>query len=188
VYGEGQPENSPKVCTADFDTKIGCGGEAYGTDHPLTDAFDDAVDNKANYGQCSEENRGKRGCAPMDGGVCLEGLQINNASGVCDDPDDPIPAIYPPDAGGPDIAGQDAKDQFCRWYFCDESFVCVQSSAGELCRPCEGTDPEDFGSGGCGTIYIEGEPSPIYTPTLDNANCNGDRETTEAQFGSWPAP
>jgi hypothetical protein len=186
VYGEGQPENSSKICVADFD-QIACGAEDYDANHPLTIAYLAAQANKAAYGQCSEENRGKRGCAPMDGGVCNEGLQINNTSGICDDPDDPIPAIYPPDVGGVDIAGQDAKDQFCRWYFCDERSVCVKSGSRELCQPCSGTNPEDYGDGACGQIYIEGEPSTIYTG-LDDANCEGDRATTEAQFGPAPTP
>ena len=188
VYGEGQPENSSKVCAADFDRKIACGGEDYNGDHPLSIAYADAVANKGAYGQCSDENRGKRGCAPKDGGLCNEPLQLNNASGVCDDPDDPIPAVYPPDVGGVEIAGQDAKDQFCRWYFCDETFVCAKSGSREVCLPCSGTDPEDYGDGACGQLYIQGEPSPIYQD-LDGGNCNnGEMATTEAQFGPAPTP
>lgn len=183
VYGEDQPENSSKVCVADF-AQIACGGEDYNGDHPLSIAYAEAVAAKAAYGQCTEENRGKRGCAPKDG-VCDQGLQINNASKVCDDPNDPIPAVYPPGVGGTAIAGQDAKDQFCRWYFCDESFVCAKSGSRELCQPCSGTNPDKYGSGSCGELYIQGEPSSIYT-SLDGANCSGDRSTTDAQFG--PAP
>jgi hypothetical protein len=121
----------------------------------------------------------------MDGGVCNTGLAINNLSGTCDDLDDPLPAMYPPDVGGVEIAGQDAKDNFCRWYFCDESFVCARSGSQEICRPCSGKDPSEFGEGGCGTLYIQGEPSPLYTDP-DAGNCNGKRLTTEAEFG--PAP
>ena len=183
VYGEGQPETSDKVCAADFDD-IPCGGEFYNGDHPLSVAYQDALDAKAFYGSCSEENRGKRGCQPQAGGVCNDGLQIDNESGICDDPDDPIPAIFPPNVGGIDIAGQDAKDNFCRWYFCDESFVCARAGSRELCQPC--VPGREFGEGGCGTLYIQGEPSPIYTPA-DAGNCGGDQATTEASFGPAPA-
>lgn len=184
VFGEGQPENSDKVCAADIDRDIVCGEMAYDVNHPLSVAYEDAVAAKAAYGQCSEENYGKRGCPPMDG-ACDDPLEINNASGTCDDLDDPIPAIYPPGVGGIDIAGQDAKDQFCRWYFCDETMVCVPSGSKQVCRPCSGKDPDDFGDGGCGEIYIQGEPSSIYMDA-DAGNCNGNRATTEAEFG--PAP
>lgn len=186
VYGEDQPENSSKVCAVDFDTKIECGAESYDGNHPLSIAYADAVANKGAYGQCSDDNQGKRGCAPK-AGMCNEGLKINNASGICDDPDDPIPAVYPPDVGGVDIAGQDAKDQFCRWYFCDETFVCATVGQKEVCQPCSGTDPEDYGDGACGQLYVQGEPSPIYT-SLDGANCEGRLATTEAQFGPAPTP
>jgi hypothetical protein len=186
VYGEGQPENSPKVCIADFD-QIECGGEVYGLDHPLTENYLAAVDAKAAYGQCEEGDRGKAGCQPMDGGQCLEGFELNNESGACWDPDAPLQAIYPPAVGGLDIAGQDVKDQFCRWYFCDETFVCGKSGSRELCQPCSGTSLDDYGSGSCGELFIDGAPSTVYT-SLDNANCNGDRITADAQFGDTPIP
>lgn len=184
IYGEGQPENSSKVCAADY-AQISCGGEAYNADHPLSEAYADAVAAKAAYGQCSEENRGKRGCQP-NSGVCNDGLEINNATGACDVPNPTIPALYPPSVGGVEIAGQDAKDQFCRWYFCDETFVCARAGTRELCQPCSGTDPDDYGRGACGQIYIQGEPSPIYTDGVEGANCNGDLKTDEALFGSAP--
>jgi hypothetical protein len=186
VYGEGQPENSSKICAADFD-QVACGGENYDAMHPLSIAYADAVDAKAAYGQCEEENRGKAGCQPAEGGVCNAGLEINNDSGACYDPDDPIPALYPPSVGGIDIAGQDAKDQFCRWYFCDETFVCAKAGSRELCQPCSGTSLDDYGGGSCGELHIEGEPSSIYTG-LGDANCDGNRPTTEAEFGPTPTP
>jgi hypothetical protein len=186
VFGEDQPESSDKVCAADYE-QINCGGEVYDGEHPLTIAFGEAVDAKGAYGQCADENRGERGCAPTPGvnGGCNDPDHGLNESGVCDDLDDPIPAVYPPDVGGIDIAGQDAKDQFCRWYFCDESFVCGKSGGADICQPCSGKDPADYGTGGCGQLYIQGERSPIYTD-LDSANCEGDKNTDEAEFG--PAP
>ncbi|MFO7562071.1 MAG: hypothetical protein R6X02_05465 [Enhygromyxa sp.] len=184
IYGEGQPENSSKVCAADL-APIECGDMTYPGPHPLSEAIAEAVAAKAAYGQCSEENRGKRGCQP-NAGVCNEGLEINNATGACDVPNPTIPALYPPSVGGVDIAGQDAKDQFCRWYFCDETFVCARAGSRERCQPCSGTNPDDYGRGACGEIYIQGERSPLYTDLDDGANCNGRQPTDEALFGSAP--
>jgi hypothetical protein len=183
VHADGQPENSDKVCVADF-AEIRCGGEFYNADHPLTKSYLAAVASKAVYGQCSTDNRGKQGCPPPAGEPCDPGLEVNEA-GTCDDPDNPIPALHPPTVGGIDIAGQDAKDQFCRWYFCDETFVCARSGSVETCRPCSGTDPNNSGGGACGELYIQGERSSIYTE-LDDANCNGDLPSTDATFGPTP--
>ncbi len=183
VFGEGQPENTDKVCVADFDD-IPCGGMAYGADHPLTDAHNEALDAAAAYGACSMENRGKEGCQPLDG-QCDPGLEFSNEAGACINPDSPRPAIYPPAAGGIEIAGQDVKDQFCRWYFCDEDFVCARSGSQELCQPCE--RGEAFGGGGCGDLFIEGAISPFYVPTAMACNDGGD-PTTEAVFGAAPVP
>ena len=184
VSPDGLDNNASSICAANFDTEIACGGDSFDGNHPLSKAYADALAAQAAYGMCSMENLGKRGCLPADGG-CAEGLSVNETTGICDDPDDPIPAIYPPDVGGIEIAGQDAMDQFCRWYFCDETFVCDTSGQNPTCQPCSGKDPTEFGAGACGQIYIEGAPSPFYT-SLDDANCSGDKPTTEAVFG--PAP
>jgi hypothetical protein len=188
VHGEGQPENSSKVCAPTY-AEVRCDTKAYNDQHPLSEAIADAVAAKAAYGMCSMENRGKRGYQP-NAGVCNEGLEPHPISGTCDVPNATIPALYPPSIGGVDSAGQDAKDQFCRWYFCDETFVCAARSGStvELCQPCSGTDPKDYGRGACGQIYIQGEPSPIYTDGTAGANCNGNVATTEALFGSAPTP
>jgi|SRR5690554_4180711 len=177
-------DNASSVCSADF-AKIPCGGMAYGGDHVLDEAYADARDAQAAYVSCTMENRGKRGCPPAEGGVCEDGLSVADATGICDDPDAPIPAMHPPDVGGIEVAGQDAMDQFCRWYFCDETFVCDTTGSQPTCQPCSGTDPEEFGKGGCGQLYIQGEPSSFYTD-LDNANCSGNKPNAEAEFG--PAP
>lgn len=181
VFGEGQPENSDKVCAADFD-EINCNPEAYSGDHPFVEKYEEVTSNqvKLAYGMCSDETLGMKGCAPgMDG--CDAGLEV--IDGICDDPEALFPAINPSQVGGPDIAGQDALDQFCRFYFCDESFVCDTSGSKWICKECDPGD--EFGSGGCGTLYLEGAPSPVYTG-LDDANCDGKTPTDEVDFG--PAP
>ncbi len=185
VYGEGQPENSEKVCIAAFD-EINCNPQAYGGDHPLVAIHEELVDNqtKAAYGACADANLGKRGCAP-NAGACDSGLEV--IDGICDDPDALLPAINPSQVGGVDIAGQDALDQFCRYYFCDESFVCDTSGSKWTCKSCE--NDEAFGAGGCGTLYIQGEPSPVYThPNDSGGNCEGKIPTDEVEFGPPPEP
>lgn len=177
VYGEGQPENSEKVCVADF-KEVNCGAENYPANDPFFEAFDDV--DRTLYVNCTMENLGKRGCKPPMSG-CVDGLVVNDETGLCDDPDADIPAINPGDFERDEIAGRDIKDQFCRFYFCDESFVCVPSGSKQLCKPC---DPDEtYGEGGCGTIYIQGEMAPGYTANLDGANCDGTKSTGDVVFG-----
>lgn len=183
VFGEGQPENSDKICSSDF-TEINCNPEAYSENHPLFETYDELTGNplKGVYGLCSDENTGTVGC--QAGAGCTGGTEAND-NNICQDPSLTFPAINPSEVGGVEIAGQDALDQFCRFYFCDESFVCDTSGAKWTCKPC---DPDDeFGSGGCGTLYIEGQPSPVYT-SLDNANCSGSTSIEEVAFGPLPDP
>src|SRR5262245_44446605 len=80
IYGEGQPENSPKVCAATF-KEVNCNPEAYNGTHPLVEIFDDltSTQGKARYGACSTDmpdNRGKQGCPPDMNGACAAGLQL----------------------------------------------------------------------------------------------------------------
>lgn len=183
VYGEGQPENSSKICSATF-KEIKCDPGIYSGDHPLSEMYDEVTDNqtKAAYTACSEANLGKRGCAP-NAGACDAGLEV--IEGVCDDPDALYPSLNPMQVGGVDIAGQDVIDQFCRFYFCDESFVCDTSGAKWICKSCDPS--EEFGSGGCGTLYLDGAPSPVYThPHENGGNCEGKIGVDEVKFGEPP--
>ncbi len=186
VAGEGQDGKGDKVCAPSF-AEINCSPDAYSGDHPYPAVFAGATDNKSKvlYGSCDEENLGKQGCKAM-AGACNDGLVLRD-DGICDDPDAPLPAVYPTDAGGVEIAGQDVRDQFCRSYFCDESFVCDTSGAKHVCKPCSGTDPENFGEGGCGTLFIQGERSPAYTD-LAGANCEGMLDTDAIGYGTSPEP
>ena len=77
------------------------------------------------------------------------------------------------------------RDQFCRARFCDETFVCDTSGPKRICKPCEGTDPADFGEGGCGTLFVQGARSPVYTDLL-GANCNGDIDDVDVELGTAP--
>ena len=139
---------------------------------------------KALYGACDDVNEGKRGCAPRaTDPVCDTGFEV--VDGICDDPGAAFPAINPSKVGRSDIAGQDVLDQMCRFYFCDESFVCDQTGSKPLCRACDPNEP--YGAGGCGTLYIQGEPSSVYTHIdQDGGNCNGDIDVDNVEFGPVP--
>lgn len=183
VFGEGQPENSDKVCSATF-RDLSCHPKAQSGEGQLEDLYNDVISPqvKVFYTSCSDENDGKRGCEPGATG-CNDGLEL--IDGICDDPDALYPAINPSQVGLTDIAGQDVLDQLCRSYFCDESFVCDDTGSKPLCRPCDPSEP--YGEGGCGTLYIQGAPSPVYTHIDENGgNCNGEIDLGEVEFGTAP--
>ncbi|MCA9698563.1 MAG: hypothetical protein KC431_13635 [Myxococcales bacterium] len=192
VYGENQADNSDKVCAPDFQ-EINCNPQAYGGDHPYPLLYEEAIDSgaKAMYGACDPMKGcvpGSRG-TPPDGGSCAAGLEPRAADGICDEPGTTDPAIYVPalEVDVDDIVGQDVLDQFCRGYFCDETFVCDTSKSKWTCKPCTGDDPADFGSGGCGTLYLQGAPSSAYSPGIVGANCEGMITSEDLPYGTAPA-
>lgn len=183
---EGQPENVDNVCAPAFDD-ITCNGAGTAQDTRYGELYDDVTSNqvKGAYGACIEANKGKQGCAPGADG-CDAGLEIVDPElNICDDPNGLYPAVNPSKVGGVEIAGQDVDDQFCRFYFCDESFVCDTTGSKPLCKPC---DPKrEFGKGGCGTLYIQGEPSPVYTDNVESdGNCSGKIAALDTEFGEAP--
>lgn len=187
VYGEGQAESSSKVCVADF-AEVPCDPTKapYAGDHPFAEAYEDATDNasKSQYVACTPENLGKQGCGFNADMPCLPGL-VANDDGICDDEDgSTLPAISPTKISEDvEAAGQDVADQFCRWRFGDENWVCDTEDF--ICRDC---DPDkEFGQGGCGTLYLQGAPSSVYTDLAD-ANVDGDLEDIDVTFGEVPEP
>jgi hypothetical protein len=183
VYGEGQPENSDKVCSSAF-RELTCHPQVQNGEGALEDLYDEVTSNqvKVLYSSCAAENEGKQGCEPGASG-CNEGLEV--IDGICDDPDALYPAINPSQVGLTDIAGQDVLDQLCRFYFCDESFVCDQTGTKPICRQCDPNEP--YGAGGCGTLYIQGAPSPVYTDVAQS-NCSGEIDLADVAFGPAPEP
>lgn len=182
VSGEGQAANSDQVCAPRFVDNISCGINSFEGDHPVAVLYDDVTDNesKALYGACS----GSIGCAPP----CESGLEPN-VFGVCDDPEAALPAVYPPDVGGIEIAGQDVLDQFCRSFFCDESFVCDTSLTNPTCKPCTDTDDvNDFGAGGCGLLHVQGALSPVYTSIDPDQDSCGSKQREDVDLGVAPEP
>ncbi len=159
-----------KICVADFTPDISCDIDGYmGEAHPYRLAFDELADS-ARYVVCTAEQQGMQGCPPM-GGSCTGDLVVNPV-GLCDDEDDSTPMAVVADTQ--ELIGQDVRDQFCRSFFCDDRFVCN----GNLCVPC--TPGDDYGSGGCGEIYIGPARSCVY----DDNNCVGANVTTDdVSFG-----
>jgi hypothetical protein len=190
VYGDDQDEGSSKICVASFAVDINCRPEGYSGEHPFVEAYEEATDNasKGQYIGCTEENIGKQGCGFSGDVACAAGL-VANEDGICDDEDPNTPPAISPTKVVDTIepAGQDVVDQFCRWRFGDENWVCDTTAPGGkwLCRDC---DPDkEFGQGGCGLLYLQGAPSTVYTDLAD-ANIDGDLPDTEVTFGEIPEP
>lgn len=102
---------------------------------------------------CSDANLGKRGCQADAMGQCEEGTELQD--GVCQKPGDPVLAGV---GGETTLLGQDVLDQSCRFFFCNEDFVCNRSTS--KCSPCDPT--KLIGEGGCTEIWVDGAPSSIY--------------------------
>lgn len=171
VFGADQPDSSDKICVADFKDDIGCNGMNYPATSRFFEVHDEATTNpgKAAYINCTMENLGKQGCAP-NAGACEAGLEVNEA-GFCHDPNAPFPTINPTQLDDIDkVAGQDVRDQFCRAFFCDENFVCDMTTS--TCKPC--TDVDEFGEGGCGQLYLQGQLSSVYQPIDEGASSCGE--------------
>jgi hypothetical protein len=170
-----------KICVASY-RSINCEPENY-TGASLANGFKDASEDDAcvELGGCSDENLGKIGCPPPQGGSCDSDLDTDD-EGICvpDDPDQPVIApSYLSDNELPE--DQHVRDQFCKSYFCDDTFVC---GANGTCQPCDPDAP--YGEGGCGIVYDEGAPARIYVLGDDlEDECRGaDAATDEpAVFG-----
>lgn len=162
-----------KICVADF-KPVGCDSGSYtNPEHPFKVAVEELGDS-ASYVACDPATQlGTRGCPPM-GSSCQGDLAVNDA-GVCDDTDPATPMAVL--AETEELFGQDVRDQFCRSYFCDDTFVC--DSGSNTCVPCNPEEP--YGEGGCGEIWIAGARSCVYE---DGDACEGpDASDTKVTFG-----
>lgn len=169
-----------KICVAAFRPSIGCNPMNYltlpdGSEHPFKTMFDD---NSDSLRYTCDMTPGVRGCAPDMAG-CADGLEFDEEQGFCDDPDATASNPTISLSGETELRGQDVLDQFCRSFFCDNSFVCDTTDF--TCVPCDPEDP--FGEGGCGTVYIGGQRSCAYSPDLQ-AVCDGpDASVDTPHFG-----
>jgi hypothetical protein len=167
-----------KICVASFKS-ITCDPDRYNNS---PNGFQDKVEEDACTALgCSTENLGKIGCPRESGGECESGLDPDD-DGICVDEDADQPVISASYLSDNDLPGdQHIRDQFCKSYFCDDTFVCGASGN---CQPC---DPDaDYGEGGCGIVYAEGAPARIYVLGNDlEDECRGSDASTEepAVFG-----
>lgn len=169
-----------KICVADFKS-IGCDPDQY-TGQSMSNGFKEAFENDAcvDLG-CDDANLGKIGCPAPSGGGCDSGLDLED--GYCVDPDADQPVITIGFVADNDLDGQHVKDQFCKSYFCDDTFVC-DNSIDSKCRPCDPDKP--YGEGGCGLVYSNGAPARIYVLGEDlEDDCGGSNVSAddEAVFG-----
>lgn len=145
-----------KICVADYKSvtcdPMGSTGTA------MMNGFKEAAESSAciDLG-CTTENAGKVGCRAPSGGKCDAGLELDE-NDICVDPDADQPVIGAAFLAANELPkDQPVRDQFCKSYFCDDTFVC---NAQKKCQPC---DPDkDYGAGGCGLVYAEGAPAKIY--------------------------
>lgn len=173
-----------KICVADFKS-IGCDPNQNGG-ASLVNGFQEAAQNDActDLG-CAEENRGKAGCPPDLDGNCEGDLEVQEIddSDYCVDPDADQPVIPAAFLSNNELDDQHVRDQFCKSYFCDDTFVC---NVQKKCQPCNPDPDVAYGEGGCGIVYSEGAPAKIYVLGDDlEADCRGEDASIEepAVFG-----
>lgn len=164
-----------KICVADFKVNIGCNPDNYTTpEHPYTEKLDDC---DSRIAACDMDKLGSLGCAPTEEGDCADGLEEED--GICIDPDSDEKIV-----SEESFVGQDVRDQFCKSFFCDDEFVCDTSD--EVRQNCVRCDPDkEFGKGGCGVLYLNGQRSSVYLlgDDLDAACAHEDADVDEPVFG-----
>ncbi|MBK7825632.1 hypothetical protein [Nannocystis sp.] len=140
-----------QVCSLVDKASVSCATEMLPAGD-FADAVAAADTNKAVYTSCPADQRGKLGCEPTNSGTCDANLE-KSEFGICDDGKG-----FPLYAASAELLYQDIKDQHCRSYFCDDSFVC--NSKTSKCVRC---DPDaDASQGGCGELALAGGPSTVY--------------------------
>ncbi len=166
VHGEGQDESTDKVCAPVF-AEVKCDPTVLPEEWTLGQLYTEASETNGVYIPCTEENKGKRGCPPVSGVGCNDGLELGD-NGVCDEPGASRPAV----TGNMDNRGLDVRDQYCAFYFCDSTFVCDGTGSQAICKPCDSS--KDLGQGGCQQIYVQGERSSVYMTQDQISNtCKG---------------
>jgi hypothetical protein len=181
-----QSGGAEQVCVAAFREDVNCDVEFYrnpGNDEqPYVNAYDDWTDLNP-YQDCDAANEGLKGCRPISGTGCLNGL-VENDLGVCDDTEAATPKAVPASDARAN-SGQDVADQFCRSYFCDDTFVCRRSGSRSTCVPCDAD--RGFGEGGCGEVWLQGARSAIYQdqPQLDAACAAPNSNPGSVTFGAF---
>jgi hypothetical protein len=92
VFGEGQDEDSQKICAPTFAT-VDCDPEEYSENTGFREKWDEAVAASGVYLPCDEDKKGERGCKPKPGNECNDPGHSVNEHGVCDDLDAEYAAV-----------------------------------------------------------------------------------------------
>ena len=166
-----------QVCSLVDKVSVSCGVEALPAGD-FASAVDAAMMNSEVYAPCVGDKRGTLGCAPLGNGTCAAGLTVNDF-GACDDGKG-LPVMEPSDT----LILQDVRDQHCRSYFCDETFVCnTQTSKCVRCNDDLGVD--GLGQGACGDLVLSGARSTVYLSQdqLSEPSAPTPRSSTTTQFG-----
>ena len=163
-----------RICVAVPKPNVGCDPAGYMVpDNP----FMKAVDSCGDLG-CDMANDGRLGCPP-NAGACMEGSLVTfgqDGPAYCGDSE-----IVPGFALSDDLENQHVKDAFCKSFFCDDTFVCNNTT--HKCVPCD--DGAQYGEGGCGIVYADGMPAPVYLlgGALDRACAHGKADVNKPVFG-----
>jgi hypothetical protein len=187
-----------KVCSVVDRDNVSCNPNVIMGDDtiPVGKTYNQALAQAGAY-TCLPEQYGSAGCPPS-GGSCNDGLELRkykSLSGDATNPDVTEVQVCSPKgeaAVAPNTAlrGFDVLDQHCRSFFCDDSFVCNRgtgTSSGWRCVRCDPDRP--YGNGGCGTLYLQGAPSTVYTADLGGDACEARADFNKTDFGPVvPAP
>lgn len=190
-----------KVCSIVDLENVSCNPGVFTSDEStaVSKAYAEAVKQNGAYSACLTENYGTAGCPP-NGGACNSGLEVRTYQSLSGDADNPeqgefkVCAPKGVDAVAPNSATRqfDVLDQHCRSYFCDDSFVCNRGSGTSSGWRCGRCDPDKaYGNGGCGTMFLQGAPSTVYTDDLGGDACLPEADFDKTTFGpvvQAPAP
>lgn len=173
-----------KVCAPAF-TPLSCDPYDYDPKSRFRTRYEEANAVDGRYEYNCQNLGGVKGCEPDREEGCKDGLVVDSRSGRCDDEDPLTPPALAPETF---LGGQDVRDQFCRAFFCDETFVCNTrhgENREDVCVPC--TFGEPIGFGGCGELHMDGERSHFYQDQDElERNCQAPNVDPESiEFEDW---
>lgn len=181
-----------KVCSVIDKEDVSCDPNKVGAETPFGLLYAEASAQTGLYKACISDQKGTLGCPPTSSGKCDSGLEVRMYNANTGDKDNPSPEAreicVPAGSIGvepnPALLAWDVRDQHCRSYFCDESFVCARGNGGSSGFRCVRCDPKEvYGDGGCGELLIQGKASSVYD---DDGTCEEKASDGKTHFGPIP--
>ena len=174
--GDFTSSKTNQVCSVTDKASVSCIAENLPAG-PYLDAVN-AAEASGIYTACPGDKRGTLGCPARDDGSCDSGL-TSNPFKTCDD----NKGAHPLYSVTTELALQDVRDQHCRSYFCDDSFVCNNRTS--KCQRCDDDLGADgIGRGACGELAFSGMHSSVYQSQEQLESACPDASTFEkTQFG-----